>query len=228
MNHSVKKKVLNVRRNYSKGADALRMQAAIEEAQKADPGNLFQIAEKHQVSRNSLVLRLKGQVPLNASPGKKPLLNSEEEDQLVKFLLEMSAMGFGYSLVSMRKLINTILNKDGSSITMGWVNHFISKYPILTTRKAEALDRLRVRAIDEEVLKFYFMTLEMAFLKCAQLSGGASLSSARIFAMDETGFQPSLTKSYYLIAQKGKKGVQFLTSECRDHLTVVAYASAEG
>jgi len=87
-------------------------------------------------------------------------------------------MGFGYSLVSIRKLINTIFDKDGSSITMGWVNHFISKYPIITTRKAEALDRPRVRAIDEEVLKFYFMTLEMAFLKCAQLSGGAINASS--------------------------------------------------
>ena len=176
MNQSQKKKVANLRKNYSKGPDALQMEAALEEAQTMDFPNIASIALKYGVSRNALDLRIKGRLAVDASPGRKPLLDSEEEEKLIKFLLEMSAMGFGYSLVSMRKLINAILNKDASSITMGWVNHFISKHQILTTRRTEAFDRLRVRAIDEETLSFYFMTLEMAFLKCKELSGGANLS----------------------------------------------------
>jgi len=45
--------------------------------------------------------------------------------------------------------------------------------------------------------------------------------------MDETGLNPSFGNSY-VIAQKGQKSVKVLTSEIRDHLTIVAYASAEG
>jgi len=227
MNDSQKKKVKNLRRNYSKGVYALQMEAALEEAQRVDSPKVAVIAQNFGVSRTSLDLRLKGQLAVNASPGKKPLLNEEEEERIVQFLLEMSAMGFGFSLVSVRKLISSILGKDTSSLTTGWVNHFFVKHPILTIRRTEAFDRLRVRAIDAEILSFYFMTLEMAFLKCKELSGGANLTAGRILAMDETGLQPCAANRY-VIAQKGKKSVQALTSESRDHLTMVAYASAEG
>ena len=227
MNSPQPKKVVFKRRNYSKGIEAEQMKDAYEEAQNQDSPNITLIAKKHNVSRKAPEFRIKGEISLFGSPGKKPLLSVEEEQFLVNFLIEMSALGFGYSLNSMKKLLNSIMGKETSTFTSGWVNHFLSKYPEITLRKTEAIDRLKLRSVEEDLISFYFMTLELAFLRCQQLSGGVSLTPVRIFAMDETGFYPNL-KENYVIAKKGTRGVYSITSEVREHLTVVAYASAEG
>jgi len=56
------------------------------------------------------------------------------------------------------------------------------------------------------------MTLELAFLKCQQLSGGVNLILSCVFAMDETGLKPSLKESYFL-AKIGSKAVYATTSD---------------
>ena len=223
----IRRKVVIRRRNYSKGEEALSMQAAYQEATDSSSPNVKSIAEKYDVSRKSLDARVKGDVHLNASPGKKSILDQDEEAFLTSFLIEMSAMGFGYSSDAIKKLLRTILNKDVSALTNGWISHFLAKHPEIATRRTEAIDRLRLRAIDEEKVSFYFLTLEMAFLKCQQLSQGAALSPARIFAMDETGLHPNL-KQNYVLAARGSRSVYCLTSESREHLTIVAHASADG
>jgi len=42
----------------------------------------------------------------------------------------------------MKKLLNTIMKKDASALTSGWVNYFLSRYPEIALRKTEALNRL--------------------------------------------------------------------------------------
>ena len=141
MNQSPKNKVVK-RRNYSKGLDALMMEDAFEEAKGTDSPNIASISKKHGVSRKALETRVSGEISLFSSPGRKPLLNAEEEEFLVQFLLEMSAMGFGYNLNTMKKLLNTIMKKDASALTSGWVNYFLSRHPEIALRKTEALNRL--------------------------------------------------------------------------------------
>ena len=101
------------------------------------------IAKKHNVSRKAPEFRIKGEISLFGSPGKKPLLSVEEEQFLVNFLIEMT-----------------------STLTSGWVNHFISKYSEITLRKTEAIDRLKLRSVEEDLISFYLLTLELAFLRC--------------------------------------------------------------
>jgi hypothetical protein len=215
------------RRNYSKGDDAKRMQNALAEALANPEPNMLAVASKHDISRKSLTERITGNIAENAQVGRRPLLTQEEEANLVNFLVEMSALGFGYNLEQLKGLVRKLFNKNADEFTNGWLSYFFKKHPEITKRRTEALDRLRNNALNEEHLNFYFSILESAFKKCEQLSGGNSLTRNRIFAMDETGFQPN-KKLGYVIASRGSKNVFALCSECRDHLTIVAFASALG
>ena len=67
----------------------------------------------------------------------------------------------------------------------------------------------------------------MAMLKCQQLSRGIPLSPNRIFCMDETGFCPNL-KGKFVMAGTGVKRVNSIVSDSREHMTIVAHASASG
>jgi len=215
------------RRNYSKGKDAQNMKSALQELRDSSNPNISNVAETYQISRRSLSERFLGNLEVHASPGKKSYLSLEEEEYLVNWLIEMAAIGLGFDIKTMKKLIRNLLGKDTTSVTNGWVQYFLQKHPELSLRKSEAFDRLRMRSLDEDVISYYFVVLQIAFYKCEEMSRGVELTPNRIFAMDETGIQAS-QKGGYVLTKRGTKSVISITSESREHLTIVAHACALG
>ncbi len=136
------------------------MQNAVSDVLKADQQkSLAEIAAMYQVDRNALSRRISGQVAIDSSQGRKAFLSAEEDAKLAQFLIEMSDLGFGYTLDRMRYLVRTQLNKDIGEITHGWHSYFMKRHPELSVRRTEALDRLRARSMNKESLDQYFGTL---------------------------------------------------------------------
>jgi len=215
------------RTNYATGENAARMKEALEAAHSQAHPNFKKIAANYGVSRKSLTQRYYGTISLNSSPGKKPYLSVQEEETLVKFLIETSGLGIGYDIKSFKILIQALLGKSGELLTDGWVHYFMKKHPEISMRRVEALDRLRSRTINEESLEFYFNLLQTAYDKVKLLSGGVDLAAERIYAMDESGFSLNM-HSRYVIAEKGAKNAFTLTSNNREHVTIISYAAASG
>jgi len=218
---------IKLRRNYSKEPERSRMEAAYNEATSQESPNIKAVSEKFNVSRKALEDRVSGKTKLYGSPGKKPLLTQDEEDYLSGYLMEMAALGFGYDNQAIKKLITTLLGKDARDLTAGWVQYFLQKHPEICRRRAEALNKLTVRAFNVDLIEYYFLNLEVAIFKCEELSNNIPLSPNRIYCMDETGFSPSAGSSY-VIAKKGARQVYSVVSDRREHLTLVAHASANG
>jgi len=227
MNNQESDSPVKKRVNYSKGSHSAAMKLALEAAQSQINPNISEIALAYGVSRKSLNDRHKGVIPLDATAGKKPYLTKEEEDIIKNFLIDVAGLGFGYNKESLKNLIRQLLNKPANTLTDGWVQYFFSKHPDITTRRAEALDRLRAREIKKENINYYFDLLRIAYEKIRLLSNGNEITPQRIFSMDETAI--SMNKhSKYVISQKGVKDAFFITSENRQHVTLVGHASASG
>ena len=203
------------------------MSLAVEEAKKEETPILTKIAETFGVTRKALSDRYHGKIDLNAAPGKKPYLTDVEEDILVQFLIDVSGLGFGYDVQSLKQLIQKLLNKDGNDLTRGWVQYFMKKHPVISVRRTEAFDRLRSRNVDRDLISYYFELLDTAFEKVRVLSNGVALTPERIYCMDETGLYLNRF-SRYVIAEKGAQNVFSVTSESREHTTIICYASAAG
>ena len=142
------------------------MEASLLELRNARNLNVSSVAESHGVSRKSLNERMLGNIEVNASPGKKSYLTHEEELYLVSWLIDMSAIGLGYDIKTMKKMISTLLVKDSNPLTNGWVpwvQYFLQKYPEISLRKSKAFDRLRLRSLDEDVISRAFVVLQMVF-----------------------------------------------------------------
>jgi len=129
----------------------------------------------------------------------------------------MSALGFGHDCQSTKLLLQTNLEKDTHSLTSGWVQYFLQKHPEISRRRSKALGRLQARAFSQGLLEYYSLNLEIAMFKCEEMSQGVSLTANKGNA-----------KSSYVLAQKGVKQVHCIVSDSREHLTLVAHASASG
>ena len=107
------------------------MKQALQTAQSQEKPNL-NISQQLGVSRKALSDRYSGSISLNASPDKKPYLTEEEEATLVKFLIEVSSLGFGYNLRNLKTLIRQLLGKSNETVTDGWVSCFFKRHPEIT------------------------------------------------------------------------------------------------
>ena len=108
------------RRNYGIGEDRIAMERAIAYS-KANPDEpKKRIAEMFNVGRKSLTSRLNGTVIEGAGSGRKPILTVAEEEIVVRHLLDMAELGFGYDAHQARALIRYCFKEKEIDATNGW------------------------------------------------------------------------------------------------------------
>ena len=215
------------RRNYSVGAHADKMNDAVKFANENPGKGKVSVAKKFGVSRKSLTVKLNGDIALNASVGRQALLTREEESMLSNYLIEMAHIGFGYDVYQVKFLIKTLLKKNDDKVTNRWFQGFMLRNPELSRRRSQAFDKLRLAASTMEIVGEYFLKLEIAFNKCKELSNRVELTSNRVFAADEIGFDHNVTKGY-IITKRGSKHPFATNTSNISHITMMAFAAANG
>ena len=124
--------------------------------------------------------------------GPKPYLTYEEENKLVKFLMNCSKMGYGKTRQDVMKLVEIcVVKKDitlednwGSklSIANGWWVRFLQRWPTLNLRKGDLFAVVCEEVSSYDVFKSYFNLLEDVMMKHG-LKGRLS----QIYNCDESG-----------------------------------------
>ena len=215
------------RRNYSIGHNAQKMKEAIA-FYHTNPGkSYYEVSNTFGVERRALRERIEGNRETEAKVGKKSLLSNEEENCLVNHLMEMAELGFGYEAVQIRTLVRTLLHKKESEVTTSWFNSFMERHPNLSRRRAQALEKQRLINSDEETIQAYFDLLQLAFKKCKEFSNGAALTPNRVFVADEVGFSNDKT-NLYVITKKGAKHPFMVDAGSMTHISIMAFAAANG
>ena len=182
-------------------------------------------ALKYGVDRKALRKRVEGEISIDAKVGPSTLLSVKEEIKLVQHCLDMATLGYGYDVIQIRNIVRYHV-KD-QKITTGWWNRFQERHPEISRRRTEVLERQRASALSPSNFASFFETLKLAISKCEEMSGGEKITPARIFNMDEIGFDLNSIKGY-VVTRKGVRNVPLVTSGNRIHVTVIACISAIG
>ena len=167
-----------------------------------------------------------GKVRPGALPGRPILLSMKEEEELVQFLIEAAAIGYGKSRKDVIGIyVVMMLDHRGikRAVTTGWWNKFLcSRHPSLAVRTPASLSVARARASTKECMDAYFEHLKR-ILRETGLSENPSL----LFNMDETGFalDPKHSKT---VDARGTKNVLSICSGSKGQITVVMCVSATG
>ena len=89
----------------------------------------------YNIKLTTLSDKVKGKTPL--VPSSRTLLTEDEEQRLVKYILEMAEVGFGQSTDDIRAKCKTILDLRGAKRDLpcyAWVYGFMKRHPELSLR----------------------------------------------------------------------------------------------
>ena len=132
--------------------------------------------------------RLSGKVIHGARSGPVPYLTSEEESELVQFLLTSAKIGYPKTKDEVVGIVRKVVQKKRGIESAeevkgrGWMNRFMERWPSISLWKGDALATPRAQAITAANIDQYY-TLLKSMLEEYCLMGCPS----RIYNMDETG-----------------------------------------
>ena len=105
------------------------------EAVKEGKMGVNRAALEHGVPRTTLKDRIAGRVIHGTNMGPKPYLTHDEEEELVKFLIQCSKMGYGKTRGEVLKIVEETMRKKGQAlsgpVSQGWWCRFRERWPEL-------------------------------------------------------------------------------------------------
>lgn len=163
--------------------------------------------------------------------GRKPIMSSEMEDELVQYLLTMEHKFYGLTRDDVWRLAFQLCKRNGADHPFtsdgvagrAWFDLFLNRHKdVLTILKPTATSYSSANGFNKDAVHSFFDILESEFEKHAY-------PADRIFNVDETGISVVQSKVPHVIGLKGKHQVGALSAAERGSLiTVVCCMSAGG
>ena len=203
--------------------DGMRMREAINSVA-YEGWSVRKAAEFHGIPKTTLDDHVNGRSLPGAKSGPPTLLSSEEEDDLVSFLIKSSEIGFSRTRKDVLAMVDRVLASKGiyRCVTSGWWAKFCKRHPEIVLRVPATVSTARARDSSLEAINSYFDVLSETYDQYDLAD-----QPAVVFNMDESGFplDPKPLKSVYA---RGSKNPTLLSSGQKSQVTVVACVSAAG
>ena len=108
--------------------------------------------------RSTLQDHVDGKAKPDAKSGPTPYLSSEEEDELVNFLIKCSQIGYPKTRLQVLGIVQEIMSKrrPGITVTNGWWERFSKRHPTVCLKMSVPLSYVRAMAGDEEEQMFTY------------------------------------------------------------------------
>ena len=182
-------------------------------------------ALEYGVPKTTLKDRIAGRVSHGTNIGSKPYLSKKEEEELVKFLINCSKMGYGKTRSEVLKIVEATLKKKNDmnlKLSQGWWWRFRQRWPQLTLRRGDSFSLAREKMTNYDVFHHYFDLLGETFTKYDLKD-----KPSQIYNCDESGM-PLEHKLPRVVAIKGTKKVRQISSGNKTQITVLGCCSASG
>ena len=122
-----------------------------------------QAADHHRVPRSTLKDQLSGRVIHGTKSGPKIYLSADEENELEKYLLQGSKIGYGKTRCDIKCIVERYLKENGRmrgpSLSDGWWTKFIQKHPNLHLHSGDSPAGVRIDAVNADNLRAYYALL---------------------------------------------------------------------
>ena len=190
--------------------------------------SIRQAAITYGIPRGTLHDKLTGRRQLEPTPSTQ--LTEEEEQQIVQWLKDMSANGFGRNKTDLLRTVKSYLDYN-NRVTMWkdnlpgdmWYRLFRKRHPEIVVRKPQKLGKQRA-LITEEMVANWFERLRT---NICDIDPEILLDPARIYNADETGFHLD-PQSGNVLSFAGARYVYHISNDNRTMITVLIAVSASG
>ncbi|XP_030751456.1 tigger transposable element-derived protein 1-like [Sitophilus oryzae] len=163
--------------------------------------------------------------------GRGTILNTDLENNLVQYILEMEAKFYGLTRKDIQRMAFCLAEQNGfkhpfgitQAAGRGWLDLFLQRHKnILYISIRKPTSFARARGFNKQSVHNFFTLLEELYAKY-------KFPANRVFNVDETGLTVVQNKIAEVIGRKGKKQIASLTSMERGSLiTLIACMSAGG
>ena len=196
--------------------------------QEASDAHFIATGRRIPLAHNTLARHGKGGITLTQSNKQKSWLTAEEEENIVKFTIEMAQRGFPLSPRRLKEHCEAILqHRLGAGfpergLGKDWGNRFITRHhERLSMCWSSALDGSRGRAVNPITKEEYFRILKEAREKY-------DIPDELVYGADETGIQSGIGVTERVIGPAGAKLQHQQRSGTRENITVLPTICADG
>ncbi|CAH2090234.1 unnamed protein product [Euphydryas editha] len=166
----------------------------------------YKAAERYKVPRRTIRNHLQT-ASLKKSLGRKPLLNDEQEAELVSRIMGFAAIGLPVTPLILRRLVfkfcekNNIkhpFNQQAKVAGKDWFKNFMKRHPDISRRKAQFMNPARAQKLNKFIVDDHFQRLNDVYDKL-----DLKTHPEKIYNMDEKGCR--LTIHHQRTTSKMKK-----------------------
>jgi Tc5 transposase DNA-binding domain/helix-turn-helix, Psq domain len=176
------------------------MQAAINALWAGEATSIRAAATLFSINRITLARRINGGPTRTQARQSQYLLSETQEGDLLKWILEMEAIGHAISHAQIREMAGLFNAHSGGPPFTGshWVQRFVQRHPIIHIKVRRAIDHLRVKATAPEGLQTWFELFN-------QIKRAGNIKLENIWNIDETGLALGLCKNQMVIRTSNTK-----------------------
>ena len=169
-------------------------------------------AELYAIPKSTLSDRISGRVVMGSVSGPAKYLTTQQEEELVYFLLESASIGYPKSRLQVIAMVQQLLNERGiqRTVTHGWWESFCHRHPNVTLRTTAPLSLHRAKASDVDVMNKYFDILQSTIDEYDLTD-----KPCQWFNMDETGM-PLNPRPLKMVSSLGTKNPVSISTGTKD------------
>jgi hypothetical protein len=190
-------------------------------------------AEKYGIPVATLNKTVTGRRQLHTKKGRRTALPQEIEQAIELYCLGMSDAALGItpgevSLIAQAGMAYLRPDHGAFKASSTWVTRFISRFPRLSKRRAQALERNRASGFNKDVVDAYFVVLGEAIAKCEESSASGTLPDNFRMNLDESA-AISQGEGKVVLGRRGDSAVHTVSDTARSvssRMSQVALISA--
>jgi len=176
-----------------------------------------------------LRLRCLGIIPLDARPGRKPIVSKGAELGIVEAITFRARRGKCFDMSQLQHLVREAalaLHRSDTTVVpeafpdMRWTQRFLKRHAGVSLRKAQHLDEKRYDRSTVPVVEAYYNELAACFLE-------RNYSPDCIFNADETGMNAQGTRPPRVVCPKGMRANTTVSGD-RENVSAMGCCSAAG
>ena len=210
-------------RGVYKDWDEDRMVRAVDSVLKKK-ASIRKAGEMYGIPKSTIADRISGRVMEGARSGPLRYLNTQQEEELVHFLLECASIGYPKSRQEVIGMVQRLLSDCGieKTVTHGWWESFCHRHPNVALRATASLSLSRAKASDTTVINKYYDLLEST-MDLYDLRD----KPCQLFNVDDTGM-PLNPKPLKMVCGTGSKNPASICSGNKSQITIVGCVNAAG
>jgi hypothetical protein len=180
-------------------------------------------AEAFDVNHATLARRIRGQRSRRTAHEEQQLLSSEQEESIVRWILELEVTGNAINHAQLRAMVLLICRVSGGSTRLGrhWIYRFIHRHPEIATKIGRKIDHERVQAVTPDIVQAFFTQV-------AATVSNYQVKVRNIWNMDETGTALGVCTNQTVLGSASTRSTYVQRPENREWASTIEAISADG